>query len=90
MSYELSYALLIAIGVASAVLAVYLIRKVLFERQQKYQPLFKGKRGQILDSDHLTVAGQTWLYTSDYPVKRGEKVKILAINGSVLTVKPLK
>lgn len=77
------------IGCAIGFFSIRFIATKFFYPEDIETGSFVGRKGKVLDSDRLTVSGQTWLYTSDTPVRPGQKVKIVAIHGSVLTVKPI-
>ena len=53
-----------------------------------------GSIGQVLEdfeeSGRIHIHGETWQVKSKLPLKRGDQVRVIALDGLILSVEPIK
>lgn len=96
---EITYALLVALGATIVIGSLYLkrIRAGLMTRPKVYDPSgAMGKTGQMKTdltagaSGDARIGGEEWSVTSDHDLRRGDAVKVIAVDGLKLKVERLE
>jgi membrane-bound serine protease (ClpP class) len=94
--YAVSLPLILALSIISAAFFLFIVGAAIKARER---PVVSGEEemlhavGEVLDDlegkGHIRIHGEVWLAESATPLKRGDKVQVLAVDGLVLQVQPL-
>jgi membrane-bound serine protease (ClpP class) len=95
-AYQISFPVILALAVASAGIFVFAIGFAIKARESKVvsgAEAMVGGTGVVLEdfegeTGHVRAFSELWTARSSTPLKQGDKVRVVAVDGLVLTVEP--
>jgi membrane-bound serine protease (ClpP class) len=77
-------------GVLDVVESVVLLRWTRRRRSVTGAEALVGRTGTVGRGNHVRIAGELWAARSDEPLRQGETVRVEAVDGLTLVVRPVR